>query len=611
MKRILSLALISAYVTIGFAQHQNISGLKLPAPMKEKATEITPEGANTSIIDFFPGKNDYPVSTTVIGNTYFDTQTYNSGNLMNRIYEYPDGTIGATWMLVGDALNPDRGTAYNYFDGTEWGTQSQHLGNDPKDGFPSYAPWGPNGEVVVHYQYIAGDGPLKILRRENKGTGDWQESILAPPAGNHSLVWHSMITSGANHEFIHILALVYDDPYLGQDDALLYYRSSDGGVTWDINGVVIDGLGADFYPSISSLKYSWAQPVGNTIAFTFGFDEFDGLLFKSDDNGTTWQKTVVYDSPFDPMNVPTDIDTYGCGDGTSAVTLDSQGKAHVVFGRMLRSRATSTWYYSPLGSEGLIYWDETMPALDSTIVSSYTLENLAAAGNLVGYITPTTATVNIINGQPDYGVGLTSQPQLSIYSDNEFSLVYSSISPENTLDGIYYRHLYFTRTFDGGLTWSDPYPLNDAIEFQFSECVYPALAPLYNSKIQVLYQEDYTPGTGAGFGLGEENYMTHLLMLPYNVGIKEAGKSAGIEVSQNYPNPAHNTTQIAVKLEKSSDVSLNISDMLGKALKFQQPQNMNAGTNFITLDVSDLPAGIYFYTVQVNDQKVTRKFIVQ
>jgi hypothetical protein len=611
MKRILPLVMISMFVTSGYAQRQNISGIKLPAIMKEKAPEITPEGNNVSLINFFPGVSDYEVSTQVIGDTYFDTQTYNSGNLMNRIFEFQDGTIGATWMLVGETGVPDRGTAYNYFDGTQWGTQDQHIGSDAKDGFPSYAPWGPNGEIVAHYQYIAGDGPIKILRRENKGTGDWQESTLTPPAGYHSLVWHSMITSGANHEFIHLLALVYDDPYLGQDDALLYYRSSDGGVTWDINGVVIDGLGAGFYPSIPSLKYSWAQPVGNTIAFTFGFDEFDGLVFKSNDNGNTWQKMVVYDSPFDPMNVPPDIDTYGCGDGTSAITLDSQGKAHVVFGRMLRSRAGSTWYYSPLGSEGLIYWDESMPALDSTIVSSYTLGNLSAAGNLVGYITPVTATVNIINGQPDYGVGLTSQPQLSIANDNEFSLVYSAISPENALEGIYYRHLYFTRTMDGGLTWSDPYPLNDNIEFQFSECVYPALAPLYASKLQILYQEDFAPGTGEGNGLGEENYMTYLDLLLYNVGVKDAGVPTGIQVSQNYPNPAQSSTQIAVKLAESSKVTFIVTDICGKILKHQDQQEMNSGTNFISLDVSDFPKGIYFYTVRVNDQKITRKFLVQ
>jgi hypothetical protein len=612
MKRILPFAVISLFVTFGYAQRENITGHQLPLIMQEKAPEITPEGTDVSLINFFPGQADYSIWMQLIGDTYFDTQTYNSGNLMNRIYKFQDGTIGATWMLVGETGTPDRGTAYNYFDGVQWGEQDPHLGTAPKTGFPSYAPWGPNGEVVAHYEYIAGDGPIKILRRENKGVGDWQESILNPPVGNYSLVWHSMITSGPNHEYIHLLALVYDDPYLGQDDALLYYRSSDGGVTWDINGVVIDGLGAGFYPTISSLKYSWAQPVGNTIAFTFGFDEFDGLVFKSTDNGDTWQKIVVYDSPFDPMNVPADIDNYGCGDGTSAITLDSQGKAHVVFGRMIRSRASSTWYYSPLGSEGLIYWDESMPPLDSTIVSSYTLENLAAAGNLVGWITPTTATVNILNGQPNYGVGLTSQPQLSMNNDNEFSLVYSAISPENTLDGIYYRHLYFTRTFDGGQTWSDPYPLNNDILFSFSECVYPAVAPLYDGGyLYVLFQEDASPGTGAGFGLGEENYMTFFGVMLFNSSTKDLQMPAYFEVSSCYPNPAVNLARLAVKLTNTSRISLKVTDISGREVTPKEQKVMNAGIGFLTVDVSDFRPGIYFCTVEVNGMQVTRKLIVQ
>ncbi len=611
MRKLLCFAALCAFVSIGFSQPQHGNDFKLLNEKMLKVPDVSPDGPDMSIVNFFPGQNDYPVWTTVAGNTFFDTQTYNSGNLMNRTYKFPDETIGATWMHVGESGTPDRGTAYNYFNGLEWGEQQPHLGNDLKTGFPSYAPWGPNGEIIAHYQYVAGEGPIKILRRETKGVGEWQESTLLPPVGNYSLVWHSMITSGANHEFVHLLALVYDDPYMGQDDALLYYRSPDGGVTWDINGVVIDGLGSDYYPSISSLKYSWAQPVGNTIAFTFGFDEFNGLLFKSNDNGTTWQKVIVYDSPFDPMNVPGDIETYGCGDGTSAITLDSQGKAHVVFGRMLRSRASSVWYYSPLGSEGLIYWNETMPALDSTLVSSYTLENLAAAGNLVGYITPATAAVNIINGQPDYGVGLTSQPQFSIYTDNEFSIVYSAISPECMLDGIYYRHLYFTRTLDGGLTWSDPYELNYGIEFSFSECVFPALAPYYDSKIQVIYQEDYTPGTGAGFGLGEENFMTYLELLLFNSGTNEPEKLVGLEVSQNYPNPAQNSTQVCMKLEKESSVQLSITDIAGKTLKVHDYGILSPGMSYQTIDVSGIRSGVYFYTIQANDEKITKKLVVQ
>lgn len=576
--------------------------------MIEVAPVIKPDGVSASLIDFFPGNRDYPVWPTVIGNTYFDTQT-NSGNLMNRIFTFADGTIGATWMHIGEGGTPDRGTAYNYFDGTEWGTQNPHLGNDARTGFPSYAPWGPNGEIISNYKYVAGEGPIKLLRRATKGVGEWQESVLQPPAGNYSLVWQSMITSGPNHEFVHLLALVYDDPYLGQEDALLYYRSPDGGVTWDINGVVIDGLGADFFAGMSGLAYSWAQPVGNTIAFTYGFNAFDGLLFKSIDNGNTWQKTIVYDSPFDPLNIPSSIETYGGGDGTSAIALDSQGNAHIVFSRMMHSYENATWYYSPLGSEGIIYWNETMPALDTTIISTYTLENLYNAGNLVGWITD---DVTIVNEQPNYGVGLTSHPQLSISANDEISLVYGAVSPENKLEDIYYRHLYFTRSSDGGATWSDPYSLNNDIEFSYSECVYPAVAPIYDGgHLYVLCQEDFTPGTGTGFGLGEENYLTFLSVILFNSSAKDFQKPGNFEVSSCYPNPASNSAHLAVKLANPSPVSLKVTDISGRIVTRQIQKVMNDGTGILTLDVSDFLSGIYFCTVEVDGIQQTRKLIVR
>lgn len=606
MRKMLCFVTLFALVIIGFAQPQRGNDFKLLNEKVAKLPDVGPDGPDLSVINFFPGQNDN-ISYTIVGNTYFDTQT-NSGNLMNRIYEFADGTIGATWMHIGEGGTPDRGTAYNYFNGTQWGTQNPHLGSDARTGFPSYAPWGPNGEIMAQYKYVAGGGSVKILRRETKGIGEWQESVLMPPTGNYSLVWQSIITSGANHEFVHMLALVYDDPYLGQDDALLYYRSPDGGITWDINGVVIDGLGADYFTGMSGLAYSWAQPVGNTLAFAYGFNAFDGLLFKSNDNGSTWQKTVVYDSPFDPLNVPANIELYGGGDGTSAVALDSQGNAHIVFSRMMHLYENSAWYYTPLGSEGIIYWNETMPALDTTIISTYTLENLRNAGNLVGWIT---GNVTIASTQPNYGVGLTSHPQLSINANDEISLVYGAISPESKLEDIYYRHLYFARSSNGGETWSDPYNLNDGVEFAFSECVFPAVAPHYDTKLQVLFQEDYTPGTGTGFGLGEENYMQFLELVLYTTELKDSDPAARFEVSQNFPNPAHNTTQLCIKLDKSSLVSIAITDVAGRIRKVTEKRNMVAGMNYYTLDVSDLRSGVYYYTVIVDDQRVTRKLVVQ
>jgi hypothetical protein len=38
---------------------------------------------------------------------------------------------------------------------------------------------------------------------------------------------------------------------------------------------------------------------------------------------------------------------------------------------------------------------------------------------------------------------------------------------------------------------------------------------------------------------------------------------------------------------------------------------MDAGVNYYTLDVSGLRSGIYYYSVFVDDQKVSKKLVVQ
>ena len=55
---------------------------------------------------------------TAIGNTYYDLQS--NSLLQNRIYRWEDGSIGAVWTrgLESPPGFPDRGTGYNFFDGT-------------------------------------------------------------------------------------------------------------------------------------------------------------------------------------------------------------------------------------------------------------------------------------------------------------------------------------------------------------------------------------------------------------------------------------------------------------------------------------------------------------
>ncbi len=552
----------------------------------------------------------------VIGTTWYDSQTVNYGNIMPRMWAYEDGTVGAIWMSAGEGLVPERGAGYNYYNGTEWGTPVPHVGPADRTGWPNYAPYGPNGEIIAVYRYIANEGPIWFFKRDVKGEGEWDFFQVNGPEGT-SLVWHSMTTSGENHEYIHLLAESYDTPVAGQTNALLYFRSADGGTTWDPDGVIIDGLGIDYLPTINSLSYTWANPVGNTIAFTYGFDEWGGWVFKSNDNGDTWERITVFESVYDPLDPPTDTEPFGCGLGSSAVALDSEGKAHVVFNRMIRIFEAGTGYYYPLNADGLIYWNEDMEPLDTTIISSTGLENLMDGGYLCGYVFgyDPSVGVEIPSGQPGYANSICGFPVISIDGNDNIFIASSNIAPDYSNGTYLYRHIVANSSFDGGLTWNGMVDLNDDFQFIFSECAFPAMAPVVDNTIYFLFQEDDAPGTFEWPNEqpeANENEM-YMMTVPksFFVGIEENEVALNFELSQPYPNPAATQAVLNVVLQENSHVMVNILNATGQSVYFSDMGNLRKGSHQLRLNVENLPAGIYHCSVNVDGQAASRKIMVR
>lgn len=95
------------------------------------------------------------------------------------------------------------------------------------------------------------------------------------------------------------------------------------------------------------------------------------------------------------------------------------------------------------------------------------------------------------------------------------------------------------------------------------------------------------------------------------VGIGENKEVVDISVSQNYPNPFNNTSMVVVELDRATELSFVVTNMIGQKVMEIDRGQVSAGSHNFTIDASKLHNGIYFYTVIAGDQTVTRKMIIE
>ncbi|MCD4723898.1 MAG: T9SS type A sorting domain-containing protein, partial [Bacteroidales bacterium] len=187
--------------------------------------------------------------------------------------------------------------------------------------------------------------------------------------------------------------------------------------------------------------------------------------------------------------------------------------------------------------------------------------------------------------------------------------------PDYTSPDYLYRHIVANSSFDGGATWNDPHDMNDDFQFIFSECAYPAMAPVVDNTIYFLFQEDSYPGTFEWPGEQSEPCENNMVMMSvpksFFVGVEENGTVLNFELSQNFPNPARISTQFNLRLDDKSNVTIHVVNVVGQSVKQLNMGSMDAGSHRISLDVSDLTAGIYYCNVYVDGQIATRKLVVQ
>ena len=609
MKRILLFTIMLMFGIGVMAQQRPVTISKsiqnkvLPAPVAIDNVNTFNQPANVVV-------NSKSVLDDVIGASRYDMQS--NASMMSRLYLWPDGSLSGTWTRGMDDAGSygDRGSGYNYSSGSAWGTAPTSRLETVRTGWPNINPWMGNGECNVSHNSTTS---LVLNTRPAKGTGSWTQTLpLTSPTGITSLVWPRAITNGSNFQNIHIIT-VGQGSLGGQTAPLLYYRSLDGGATWDKMGIVLPGLGSANYLAFGGDDYAWVEPHGDTIAFVNAGSWCDTFLMYSYDNGNTWTKKIILPNYYGTATGLTP--SFICGDGTVAGAMDKNGVFHVAFGRMrANSDATGAHFYYP-GTDGIVYWNSTQPALDTAIITN--IDSCYAHNILLGYVASNSAGDSILDPYPKYGTSLTSFPQITIDAYNNIYFLWSSLTVGNpSPDPLNYRHIWGRAWFNGKSEWTEMIDLNTGFLYMFQEYVYPAVAKrMKNDNLQMITQTSSQPGSqvkDATIPIHDVNIeyreVNASAFWPVGIDNKTANKNT---VSQNYPNPVKGATYFSVNLDKAANVIVEVSNVMGQKVMSMNKGVVNAGSQVFSLDGSQLTSGIYFYTVKINGESYTHKMIVE
>ncbi|MDD3875883.1 MAG: choice-of-anchor J domain-containing protein [Bacteroidales bacterium] len=93
-----------------------------------------------------------------------------------------------------------------------------------------------------------------------------------------------------------------------------------------------------------------------------------------------------------------------------------------------------------------------------------------------------------------------------------------------------------------------------------------------------------------------------------SVGIENVNNNA-LYLGQNIPNPANGNTMVSYSIPESGRVVFEIVNVIGQSI-YKIEKDQTNGNHFIEIDANKLADGIYYYTLNFGDQKLTRKLVV-
>jgi hypothetical protein len=96
----------------------------------------------------------------------------------------------------------------------------------------------------------------------------------------------------------------------------------------------------------------------------------------------------------------------------------------------------------------------------------------------------------------------------------------------------------------------------------------------------------------------------------WKIGAEQEEVVSEYSLQQNYPNPFNPTTTISYSIPKNGLVTMKVYDILGIEVAELVNEVKEIGNYSVTFNASELPSGIYFYTLTSGNFIATKKLIL-
>ena len=651
MKKLFTLALVLLVTVAGYSQVKSVSTKEDKNNVATMQQAPRMEAVNAYV-------QSQPTMTRTDGELDYSTYDWQS-NCGARTWtiKWPDGKINFAYTQADDNSFTTRGTGIGTYDSDadEWIPLGGRIENE-KTGFGSIARYKENGIVVAaHTASMCG---LYIVEdKDNMAPGTVAVTSYLDPT--YDPCWPNVMTSGPDRDIIHIVVTANAADGVstnvpgaeGANTPIVYFRSKDGGQTWDVQNQVLPYMGSEYGLDWGSNICHWMETTeDNCLALVVNNAWSDCFVLRSYDDGETWEKVTFWHHP----GVSTDMTDHMVAyprwvsaqwgpNGDLCLAYEFNGTTGV---------PGSGSYYPTMG--GVAFWSESMPyrsaeyaqyGYDPTnpnppvegqpfiMDSAYVYEDIYASWPLFsdgthveegmlpeyfGYLCALTddgeweswddATTWNIDDRSLHGAynsGCVAMPVLAKVpgSDYDFVAVWSCMD-ENNMDGAgnFYYKLFAAYSGDAGLTWTNPKHITNDFMYQYNECVY-AQAAVVGTTLVVAVQMDGETGTfvQSDDADGSNNYYQGLtfelndLFPGAGVGVQEVSHNTHMSV---YPNPA--VEQLNVTLSQNADIV--IYNIMG-----QNVMNVEGHAGVNSININNLNAGIYFISAGSD----TQKFIVK